>query len=190
MRRKRHLTNNEIEQLKKLWSQGLTVSKITEKTGLRLGTVNGYFSSFNRGFDSVTQYLNFKALQAGYIDHNERYPYKRAQQRFEDSISFCPIKKLYSKIKQQKDKDYKITHFYEIDPHELIPKLLNELEKIKAMGNISLIDVIKKCYFESKSFKKIGKEEGLSYQRISALNENALEKLREIIQRTKFSEMF
>jgi len=183
--RRKNLTAEELGQLKKLWSQGLSKSEISEKTGLRYNTVNSFFVAFNKGFDSAIKYQNHLALEKGFINSWEKYVVTN-QQRFEQSFSCRSLLDLFSKINQQRD--YRIVHPYEIDPHELIPKLLNELEKVK--GGNKFLSVIKSHYFQSKTLRKIASEQGVrDYQVIDARNRKALEKLREIVQRTEFSEM-
>lgn len=183
--KRKNLTSEEIKQLKEAWSQGLTTKQIYQETMLSKPCVDNYFSAFNKGFDSITAYQNNLALEKGFINHLGKYAISN-QQKFKKLVSYLPLPGL---VRQQKD--YRVVHFYEIDPHELIPKLLNELEKIKTTGKISLIDVIKKHYFQSKSLKAIAKEQGLkSRWTIGLRKKKALEKLREIIQKTEFSQRF
>ena len=188
--RRRKLTSEEMEQLRKLWSQGLTISEIAEKIESSQGCVSNHFTSFNKGFNSFTEYQNFLNIEAGATRDYEQYSKnKNFQQRFEHSVSQYHLLKLYSGTGQQKEKDYRVVHFYEIDSHELIPKLLEELGKAK--GGDRLVEVIDKHYFQSQSLKSIANEQGLkSRWAIGLRNKKALKKLREIAQRTEFSTMF
>jgi len=187
--KRKNLTSNEKDQLKGLWSQGATISEASKKTELKYNTVNQLFIAFNAGFNSHTDYMNSKAQNAGYVNHNVRYPLVGNQEKFENSISCYPSIDLFHEIERKKAKDFKITHFYEIDPDELIPRLLNELGKAK--GGSRLVGGIQKHYFQSQSLKSIANEQGLkSKWTIGLRNKKALKKLREIVQRTEFSEMF
>ena len=191
MARRKNLTDAEKTQLRELWEQGLTIKEVSKKMELKYGTVNNWFSAYNAGFNSITDYQNFRTIQAGYPTPRSRYPEKSLQQKFEDSIFHFPYRDLLSKLEKQESESPKVACCYELDAIELVPKLLDELGKTKK-GERD-VTILREYYFDSKTDYQIGKMVGrrkMSYQASNELRHKALNKLRKIIQGKEFTEMF
>jgi len=154
MAKRKNLTDAEKAQLKELWEQGLTISKISKKMGIGYGTVNGWFTAYNAGFNSITDYQNSRAIQTGYPTTWSKYPKKSFQQRFEEDMTPYSPRYLFSKLERQESENHKVAHSYEIDALELIPKLLDELGKTKK-GERD-VTILREYYFNSKTDEQIG----------------------------------
>ena len=187
--RKINVTKGEREQLREFWKQKTPYKQVSEKTGLAFGTINSWFNAFNAGFNTSTEYLNAEARKLYYKNPYERYFRTRTcQQKFENSFAYLSLESLHLIMEEQKERDSRKTKSYELNAQELIPRLLDELEKVPR-GKI-LVKIIKEHYFDFKTCKKIGEEKKVTKANISQLRIRAEEKLKEILQRTEFSNMF
>ncbi len=191
MTRRKNLIDAEKAQLKELWEQGLSGRETSKKIGLNYRTVRSWFSAYNAGFNSITDYLNFKSIQTGYPNSWLKYHQKSLQQRFEDSIPHCSYRYLFSKLEKQESENSRIAHSYEIDAVGLVHKLLDELGKTRK-GKRD-VTILREYYFNSKTDEQIGEIIGkgeLVKQAYNQLRQKALNKLREICDRTEISRMF
>lgn len=154
------ITPEKVKMIRRHYELGRNSQETSNLTKIKKPTVGSYYLAWNRGFETPTEYLNELARRRGEGNH-KTYQFLRKESELPPlDVSSLPQPIIESPTIPTK----------ESIEREEIRRCLTLLGVLKP----SYEELLRKVFYEGRSLREIGNEEGRSYQTIHSRLQNAL----------------